>query len=280
MNGRYLDDLSLEPHPTGVGIQLQPVLRRDRHPWGSQQCYNPAMKHLALLTLISSFALSSVAYADAGVDCPKSYRPKKKTPKKKPPAAKPQEQSCTVLCMEGGRGPRGDQGPPGLPGRDGRDGKDGSDAAVRSIAVAGGLMTSLHAPHGDWAWGPALQVRFEKQSGTQLSLSLGLAGLAPGDSHEEGTIGHLAVTRMRGSDLKSGLGVGLYVTSISGSPSNGSLDGRYVGVDLHWALQKPVTDSLNLRFEVGPVVSYLRDDAEGRQLGIGLQSTLFVGGEL
>lgn len=242
------------------------------------------MKNLTLLTVISSLAMAGMAQAAPEVDCPKTYRPKKKKAKKKPPAkvtpAATPEKNCQVLCMEGDRG---EQGPPGLPGKDGKngqDGKNGSDGAVRSIAVAGGLMTSVHAPHGDWAWGPAVQLRFEKQSGTQLSLSLGLAGLAPGDSREEGTIGHLAVTRMRGSDLKSGLGVGLYVTSISGSPSNGNLDGRYVGVDVHWALQKPVTDSLNLRFEVGPVVSYLRDDAEGRQLGIGLQSALFVGGEL
>lgn len=239
------------------------------------------MKNLTLLTVISSLAMAGIAQASPEVDCPKSYHPvKKKTTKKKPPAKVAEKCQCTTLVVEGERGERGTPGLPGRDGVNGADGKNGSDGAVRSIAVAGGLMTSLHAPHGDWAWGPAVQLRFEKQSGTQLSLSLGLAGLAPGDSREEGTIGHLAVTRMRGSDLKSGPGVGLYVTSINGSPSNGNLDGRYIGVDVHWALQKPVTDSLNLRFEVGPVVSYLRDDADGRQLGIGFQSALFVGGEL
>jgi len=240
------------------------------------------MKKLLLLTIMAPLLMASNAEADGNVDCHKVYKPKKKrpTPPKKTPA-----KSVTTSCdCVGEKGPAGSEGPPGRQGRDGLDGRPGKDAAVGALSIAGGLMSSWHAPHGDWAWGPALQLRSTDSNGLQLAVALGLASGADGSvGDENGWLGQLSVTKFGSNAAKDktvGFGLGLHVTDINGSADNGQVDGRYVGLDAHITLQRKVGAGLDMRFEVGPVISHLRDDVEGKQVALGIQSSLFIGGSL
>lgn len=241
------------------------------------------MKKLLLLTIMTPLLMVSNVEADGNVDCPKVYKPKKK--KRPAPPKKITENpatSCWICAREDA--PPGPPGPPGRPGRDGIDGRPGKDATAGSLAIAGGVMYAVHAPHCDWAWGPALQLRSTDAKGLQLAVALGLASGADGSvGDENGWLGQLSVTKFGSNavnDRTAGFGLGLHVTDINGSADNGQVDGRYIGLDAHITLQRKIGAGLDIRVEAGPVLSYLRDDVEGKQIALGIQSSLFLGGNL
>lgn len=237
------------------------------------------MKTSLLLLAALVAAPASIAAAD-GVDPCVQAPPKKKKKKRKPPAP-PAKKDCDCVGREGPPGPPGPKGDPG----DGTVINNVQNITIRvaapdsTISLAGGVMYAAYLPYGDWAWGPGLQLR--RTDGDRLQLSLAVATASIADGHvgtESGWLAQLGLTKF--DEDGYGAGVGLHITDIDGSPDNGNVDGRYIGLDVHLTYQAMVTDSLDLRFEVGPVLSYLRDDAEGRQVGLGLQSSLFLGGDL
>jgi hypothetical protein len=130
-------------------------------------------------------------------------------------------------------------------------------------------MSAAYLPHGDWAWGPALQLR-DRVDDYELAIDAGLADVVPG--RESGYLLHAGVARYF-DDGPVGLTAGVHWTSISGSSHNGEIDGEYLALVGGLVLRHKFA-----RLELAPALSYLRDDAEGRQLGVGFTSSLFFGG--
>jgi hypothetical protein len=237
----------------------------------------PVMKKLITLAIL---ALPGMAIADGReVDCPHTYR---KPPPKKPhrPKTPPKEVSRPPCDCVGKEGPPGPQGPPGEDKVVIVHETTTVHDASGTISLALGVMGSAYLPHSDWAWGPALQLRHTDSKGLQLDVAIGLASEADGTvGDESGFLAQVGVTKFRSAKGGLGYGLGLHLTDIDGSSSNGEVDGRYIALDAHLAYQRPV-GNLNLRAEVGPAFAYLRDDVEGRQLALGAEGSLFLGGDL
>lgn len=220
--------------------------------------------------------------ASAGVDCPHPVKRHHKKKHHRVPVKPKAPPSCSCIGQEGPQGPRGLEGPQGQKGEKGDPGETTYylvEVKTSTFTLAGGVLYAVHVPHGDWAWGPGIQLRRTTPDGIQLDVALATASIADGTvGNESGWLGQLGLTKLNEEGV--GLGVGLHITDIAGSKSNGDVDGRYLGVDGHITVQRPLADSLSFRFEAGPVLSYLRDDVDGKQFAAGLESSVFVGGDL
>lgn len=208
-----------------------------------------------------------VLAAPTPCDPPKPAKPHKpKTPKK---PVKPPEKPCD--CQ---------------PGKDGKDGKDGEDGGViiqvqpvvifekvttPGLSVRPGVMGSVHAPHGDWAWGPALQLAQPVGTRGEFVVDVGIALPADGwIGNERGLLLHAGYARVITKHV--GLTAGVHATTIDGSPDNGNISGGYLGIDAGVVLRNN-----RFRVELTPVISGLRDDNEsGTQFSIGLAGSVFV----
>lgn len=211
-------------------------------------------------------AVAVLTPSTAAADDPTCHpRPRRKRPPARPPTRPVAPPAAPCKCDPGPQGPRGPSGPPGRTGDRG-----GNGAAGAGIPIAVGVMGSAHAPHGDWAWGPAIQLRHDRGD-QQLVVDIGLAaGFSGVGGNERGFLAHVGYAQFSGS---TGVTVGLHATSIDGSPQNGEIDGTYLGVSAGLVYRRDW-----LRLEVAPVLSALRDDSrDGTQLAIGLTSSAFAG---
>lgn len=225
------------------------------------------MQKFLITALILAFAAPAVADT---TPCPEVPKIKKKG-KKRPPTAP----YCKVLV-----GPPGKPGMPGPKGDAGRDGKDGKDGRVGKIEVVGdtkfpldlGVFGTAMGKHGDWAWGPALQVRGDVRKDYEMALMGGLAMGATGD-RESGYTVRLGVAR---KNERATLGIGAGVLKINGSPDNGEIDARYLMLDATISLREKL-GPVYLQLNLAPIVlSMLHDDTDGNaQFSIGSSVSLF-----
>ncbi len=185
---------------------------------------------LVALTLLCA----ATAYADgSGSDCPHTYTPPKKPYK---PHPKPPEAPKPCECKPGRDGSQGFPGAPGAPGKNGQDGRDGHDGKPGTttyipgprVRLGLGLMGAVFGDHGDWAWGPALQLRQDVGAKGEIAVSAGVA--SPADSaswspgRESGFLLHAGYARLG----KWAWTVGVQDTKITGSASNRNLSANYL----------------------------------------------------
>jgi len=222
------------------------------------------MNKTLTIALIAAFA--GTAAADA-TPCPEAPKPKVKKKKRTPATS-----YCKVLRGTPGEpGPRGPEGPPGKDGkviRETRVVERGAGKFPLDLGVFGTYM----GKHGDWAWGPALQVRGMVSKNYEASLMGGLAMGATSD-RESGFTARLGVARKLDHAT---FGVGLGLLNINGSPENGEIDGSYVTLDATIGVRQklgPVMFHLNL---APLVLGMLHDDSEeGAQWTLGSSASLF-----
>lgn len=226
-----------------------------------------------LTALMVVVGIAGTAWADAPpVDCP---RPKKKKVVKRPPPKKP-DTPCSCVGKEGPPGPRGPEGPRGPKGDPGENTIVLMELEVerpRLFVPRIGFLGILQAPHGDWAWGPALQLSHEHSKDGRVNLTGGLA-MGASEGRETGYILQLAYERSLNRDGNNEISVelGVQYSSIEGSPHNGEIDGRNLSGFVSY-----VYDIRNLRVALGPTVGGLRDGFEdGTQFSIGVQASAFV----
>jgi hypothetical protein len=245
------------------------------------------LKMIAMLTTFGMVGTTALAAADGPppTDCPRPKKRKRLPPKKAvtPPEVKPEPPKATADCNCTGL-----QGPPGQKGEDGivvyTERYIHQHLVVEerpSLSLGLGAMGAFHAPDGDWAWGPALQLRNELSDLSQLTLEAGFALPIDGVVGDEtGLLLHLGYTRFLSDEPWFGFTGGVHYTGIDGSAENGNIDGHYLGVDLGFVVRKQ-WDNVNLRVEFAPMVSGLRDDSsEGTSLSLGLTSSAFLGWSL
>lgn len=219
---------------------------------------------LLFLALAFLIAAPVSSYAGPCPPAPPTHRPPRH-PRPKPPAAKPPEATPAPCAC-----------PPGKPGRDGHDGKTivvvYREPSARRLAIRIGVMGAVHAPHGDWAWGPALQLAQPVGRHGEFVIDAGLALPADGwIANERGLLLHAGYARYRDAN-DFGLTLGVHSIQIAGSSSNGNTSGGYLGVDAGVVLR-----SSRFRAELGPVLSGLRDSHEsGTQFAFGFAGSLFV----
>ncbi len=226
------------------------------------------MKLIAALTLLG---MVGAAYADPCADPPKktARRQRPRPPARKPEPPKPASLPCDC---------KGEKGDPGERGPAGAAGKDGESTLILAerilpirepaIRLSAGLMGTVQAPRGDWAWGPALQLATDLDERYELAVSAGLA-IGADDGRESGSMIELKVTRSEGP---YGLFAGLHYTSIDGSPDNRQLDGSYLAGTIGVSYTRG-----RYRLAAGSTVGGLRDDFKlGTQFAIGAQGSLFV----
>lgn len=240
--------------------------------------------HLMLkTTLMTLLVMSTQAFAAPG-DCPhtpKAKPPVVNRPKTPPRIPTPPVKSAQCGCT-GQPGPKGDKGDPGetgievvalkpvvivVPVRDG------------AIAPRLGVMGSVYGPHGDWSWGPALQLGTDLNEKNELVVDLGLGLPFTGDpspGRESGLLLHVGVAHSLTKHV--GLTLGVHYTSINGSGANGGIDGRYLAVDGGVVLRKS-WKKVNLRVEVAPALGGLRDSKskDDTQFSFGVTSSAFLG---
>lgn len=222
--------------------------------------------------------LGGTAYAD----CPPSHKPppRKVVPPRRPPQRPkdpPKHVDPPKCSCEGKPGPVGPQGPQGPAGpsryvvMEPRVIVQQLPAVRMTANLRLGVMGAAFAPHGDWAWGPALQLQLPVSDRTDLVVSAGIAQPFT-STRESGFLVEGTLNRELGSGI--GLGLGLHGTSIDGSANNGHIDGHYLGI-----VAGVTYTTKHLRLEVGPTLGGLRDDHEsGTQFEGGMQGSLFVGG--
>lgn len=234
----------------------------------------PEMKKLLVLTAL--LATPAVTMADGVDPCVETKRPPKK---KRPPPKKPtQPVKCDCVGQPGPEGPAGPKGDKGDPGGMSVFVYDPGSLST-DVFVGLGVMGTVQAPHGDWAWGPALRLSTRAYD-KELGFNLGWAGLLDGTVGDES--GYLAELSISDNDAFTdhlGLTGGIYLGEIDGSSSNGDIDGSYRAVTVAVSYKRPL-GPLGLRAELGPTAAWLEDDAEGDQFAVGLQGSLFVGGTL
>lgn len=209
-------------------------------------------------------------YGDTGD--PRCVPKKKKVVRRPRPPKRPTPPVTRPCdCPPGPRGEKGDRGEPGVTTVKVVERQVIVPVKVKpAIAFRLGVMGTIQAPHGDWAWGPALQLATDLSDDYELAFSAGLAVLAD-EGLESGHLLHLSVERHL--DEVIGVAAGVHLTSIEGSPDNSEIDGDYLSLSLSL-----VGRTGPLRFEFGPTVGGLRDDfEEGTQLAIGVQGSGFVG---
>lgn len=222
------------------------------------------------MTMVALLGATGVASADRPEsDCPHEYRPRHPVKPRKP-VVPPTKPPCECKGTPGEQGPPGPKGPPGRSGSRGDDGKIVVVYSKTPIGLSLGIMGTIQGPHGDWAWGPALQLTSSLSERYELSVQLGLAAGAS-DGRESGHLLQVSVKR----DVEPGVGLslGIHSSHIRGSSDNGNIDGDYLGLSGGLVLH---TD--HIRFEVGPTIGGLRDDNESwTQLAFGVQGSTFVG---
>jgi hypothetical protein len=263
-------------------------------PCGSGDGSVPAMKKLIIVTAVAALAaFTHPAVADgmpasssgpypAG-NCPHPAKPshpvtarkKKPAPPAPAPSAPPVVQQCSC--------PPGPQGPEGPPGPSGPGGSNGVTTVVVERAPIGirlGVMGTVYAPHGDWGWGPALQLTFPGKH-AELALEAGLAGpldqvsWSPG--RQPGVMLHIGVAG-RGQLSWS---AGLRYDHISGSEQNGYVSGDYLALDAGLVFRQRLGRGFELRVQAGPTIGGLRDTYDsGTQFIVGLAGGAFIGGSL
>ena len=213
-------------------------------------------------------------------DCPHVYKPipppakvvppkTHKTPPTKvinqPPKDPP---PCRCNSVQGPPGPRGPKGDDGVSTIVIHHEQIESKAAVRL-----GVMGAAFAPHGDWAWGPALQLQLPVSNKTDLVVSAGLADIIT-SGRQRGYL--VEATINRNVYHRFGLGIGLHDVSIDGTQNNGYVDGHYLS-----ATAGLTYSTKHVRLELGPTIGGLRDDSEsGTQFQVGAQGSVFIGGAL
>ncbi len=236
---------------------------------------------LTTITILAVLGASvGVAQADGNAgDCPKPYRPKRPRPPRRPPVKPPLPLPCDCV---GTKGVAGEQGPVGPQGPKGDVGSViVNDNSVTTLTVNQtsplkfrvGAMGAIYGRHGDWAWGPALQIGTQLTDRTELVLDGGLALGLDGD-HETGLLLHAGVAHYLIKNV--GLTAGLHSTSINGSTSNGNLDGDYLSLSLGFTVR---SDEGRFRLEVAPTIGGLRDGTapDDSRFAMGLTSSVFVG---
>lgn len=238
-----------------------------------------------LLSVCLLFAMLSNPAVAAPGDCPHPYHPpaakKPAVPPAKPKAPPEVAHKAPCSCPPG---PQGDKGPPGPAGPPG-------DPGVTKVIVVHehdpsylklrlGVMGMVYAPHGDWGWGPALQLTYPMRH-TELAAEVGYAGpfdeahWSPG--RQSAFMAHLGVA---GKGRLSWT-VGLRYDSIKGSASNGGISGSYLALDAGVVFRQKLSKGFDLRLQAGPTIGGLRDTADsGTQFAIGLAGGAFVGGPL
>lgn len=242
------------------------------------------MKKLLVGLLLLSVAAGLAPAAAAPPDpCAEAPRPRPRPPKRRPPAPRPPEappKKCD--CPPGERGPAGERGERGETGERGPAGETWvTDVIVVErdplLRLGLGVAGFAAAPHGDWAWGPALRLSTDASEKYELGLSVAAAAGAS-SGRESGVLVELTATRWlepaEAATPRMGLSAGFLYAGLRGSPSNGEIDGSYLGVTAGAVLQWR-----HVRAQLGPVVGGLRDDAEpGTQLFVGFAGSAFVGG--
>lgn len=191
--------------------------------------------------------------------CKPKPKPRKKVPKK--PTPPPPAGSQGPKGDKGDKGDRGAAGPQGLRGERGEPGPAGPAAPPTKEVKKGspvnlgiGLMSSALFPAHQyaWAWGPALQLRFDLAERTELTLGVGIglgadaADWSPGK--QRAIMGQVGVTHYLESVPWLGFGGAAFVESIGMKPGND--DGVYFGLSPTIAA-KLVTKYVTWRTELG-----------------------------
>lgn len=227
---------------------------------------------MKLIAFMSIIGMVGTAYADPCADPPKKTPPKRPHVPKRPPPKPPEAKPCDCKGVEGPRGPKGDKGEAGRVEVLINHTNDVIVHEVRArpaLRLGLGLMGTAQAPHGDWAWGPALQLSTDLDEHYELALSAGLA-MGASDGRESGYMLELKVTRPFSGKL--GLFGGVHYADIDGSQDNGNIDGNYLGATAGLSYT-----GNRVRLAAGPTLGGLRDDFEtGTQLALGVQGSVFV----
>lgn len=240
------------------------------------------MKLLTLVTLTTGLLAGRVVSAE---DCPHVYHNLPPVKKKAPvPVVRHDAPPIALVTLPvpchciGEKGDHGDGGPRGDTGRTGNRGDRGPRGESSGLDLRLGVMGSVYAPNGDWAWGPALQLHSDLNRKNELVIDLGLAGPLNGDpswGRESGFLAHVGMAHYLSKSV--GLTLGAHYTSIDGSDANGHANGRYLALDGGLVLRKR-WDSVNLRVELAPAIGGLRGNVtDGTAFSIGLTSSAFLG---
>jgi hypothetical protein len=237
------------------------------------RCYLLVM--MKFMAIAGVLTLATSAHADTKVDpcgapIKKKVKKRKRTPPPTPvkvetPPALPchcEAPASNYVCKTGEKGDRGDPGVTTVVYRERR--------AKPALRLRAGVMGTIQGEHGDWAWGPALQLATDLSDKYELTFS---AGLAVGVGYERESGHMLSLSVERRMDEAFGLMVGLNATEIEGSDDNGNIGGEYLGGHFGGVIHFG-----NVRTELALTLGRLEDDFEdGSQLAVGMQASAFYG---
>lgn len=141
-------------------------------------------------------------------------------------------------------------------------------------------MGFVQAPHGDWGWGPALQLEFQLSTKNYFVMDGAIALPADGADWSPGREAGYMLHGGIAHDLTKHFAAtsGVYFADINGSSSNGQINGKYLGVDVG-LVAKASAGPFNFRFELTPVIGGLRDthQPDDTQFTIGVVGSAFLG---